>query len=219
MAMYVVRVNIDNENLLKLIDFSGISKGILKLKSPKSAPSREVQNFVLTWKGLKIETFLNGSPCVGMVFPCKKFITDHKRVVFKKNLVNFPIEGTVDNFMVRFSDPNGFMIKPSEITEGEEVLFIRFITKRYHEILKDKDADGVSSQQVDVQIYVNGKFKPYSREQALSRGVQVVTSSHFDGCKFYEREYVDFVENNFDNEGNELETSVVESTDWIPCSL
>lgn len=32
MAMYVVRVNIDNENLLKLIDFSGISKGILKLK-------------------------------------------------------------------------------------------------------------------------------------------------------------------------------------------
>ena len=164
MAMYVVRVNIDNENLLKLIDFSGISKGILKLKSPKS-------------------------------------------------------EGTVDNFMVRFSDPNGFMIKPSEITEGEEVLFIRFITKRYHEILKDKDTDGVSSQQVDVQIYVNGKFKPYSREQALSRGVQVVTSSHFDGCKFYEREYVDFVENNFDNEGNELETSVIESTDWIPCSL
>lgn len=218
MAMYSVRVNIDDTDLLNLIDFSEIGKGLLKLKSSKTFPEFEATNFTSIWRKLKIETYLNGCSSVGMVFLCKKFTTDHPNIRFKKNLIHYPIEGTVDDFRVNFCCIDG-KINPNEIKEGEELIFIRFVTKRYHELLMDKTSDGVSSQQVNIRIYVNGKFKPYSKEQALESGIQVINSSHFDGCKFYERDYIDYMSNNFDKDGKELKTPIFEASEWIPCNL
>ena len=218
MALYTVRVNIDDVKLLNFIDFTDISKGILKLKTTHNTPSGEIDRVKLIWKGLKIETFINGSPSVGMVFLCKEFFNSHPNLQFKKSMISNPIEGTVDNFAVTICSDQG-KLKVNEIKFGENILFIRFVTKRYHEALIGKSSDGISSQQVDIQVFVNGKFKPYSQEQASIHGLQVVTSTHTNGCRFYDREYIGFLENNFDDEGNELETPKVQACDWIPCYL
>lgn len=210
MRNYQVRVNAKSVDDLKYVDFSTINHGSIKLKASRSFTNVHGKLY-FNYPGLSFETYINGSQSVGLVLLSKNMIDKSNKSL---ELPSRPvISGTMDRYCAKFNVLTDKSVDTFNIDEGEDLLIIQFCSKGYYDLLMKDEAEGVRSANVDVKVYVDGKFKPYSEYQMVTSGYMLVSDSHKDGCKFYERDYISGVT---DDNGMILNNL---SSQWINCSL
>lgn len=198
--MYNIRINSETSDGFKLVDFSMINSGVITLKCPRDLHLDSAHpEQPLRWN-FSINSFINGSESVGFAMFDNKGIMNgvYKSIVLKNNRVRGYLDSLI--LKVKLINPDSTL----DIPYGTNFINIKFMSKEFSDLMAEKKANGVVSAPIDIEVYVGGKFKPYSEEQATSRGISVVESSHKDGCKFYERDYV---------------SSSLNAGNWIDCSL
>lgn len=217
MENYVVRINAKTVEDLKYVDFSNVSNGIIRIKSNKSLYVNMIR-FGFMYDGLSIETFINKSHSIGMIF-LSKFLIDksNKNLTLKNFYGNSIISGTLDVFNPQFTLEGN---NPLYINEGDDILMIRFVTKEFYDLIQEKRTKGIRSSDVEIQIFVNGEFKPYSDKQMGIHGYELIKSSHKEGCRFYERDYIKYENNWLEEDGSERKKPLYDtSSEWIECNL
>lgn len=216
MNYYVVRINAKTVEDLKYIDFSNVSNGVIKVKSNESSyaiPGR----FGFMYEGLSFETFINGSHSVGMVFLSKLLIDkSNKNLVLSNFSSRSIISGTLDVFNPQFTLEGPCSL---HISEGDDILMIRFVTREFYDLLQERKTKGVRSSDIEIQVYVNGEFKPYSNKQMEIHGYELINDSYVDRHKFYDRNYIKYEDNYFDKDGFEKETPTYITCNWKDCEL
>lgn len=212
MENYVVRINAKTVESLEYVDFERIDYGIVKILANKSKKNL-IGKFGFGYPGLSIETYINRSHSVGMVFVSKKLIDKSNRtIVLLKNCST--ISGTLDYFNPRFD-----IDECIDINKGDNLCTIMFRSKEFFDLIELNKTKGIRSVDIDVQVFVDGKFKPYSEKQMEIHGYELIKSSHRDGCKFYERDYIRYEDNWLNEDGSEKDTLLYETCEWIECKL
>lgn len=216
MENYVVRINAKTVEDLKYVDFSNVSNGIIRIKSNKSLYVNMIR-FGFMYDGLSIETFINRSHSVGIVF-LSKFLIDksNKNLVLKESFGKSIISGTLDVFNPQFTFEGD---NPLYINEGDEILMIRFVTKEFYDLIQEKRTKGIKSFDVEIQVFVNGEFKPYSEKQMEIHGYELINDSYVNRRKFYDRNYVKYEDNYFNKDGSEKDNPTYITCSWKDCDL
>ena len=96
---------------------------------------------------------------------------------------------------------------------------IRFVTREFYDLLQERKTKGVRSSDIEIQVYVNGEFKPYSNKQMEIHGYELINDSYVDRHKFYDRNYIKYEDNYFDKDGFEKETPTYITCNWKDCDL
>lgn len=216
MENYVVRINAKTVEDLKYVDFSNVSNGIIRIKSNKSLYVNMIR-FGFKYDGLSIETFINRSHSVGMVF-LSKFLIDksNKNLVLKDSFGKSIISGTLDVFNPQFTFEGD---NPLYINEGDDLLMVRFVTKEFYDLIQERKTKGVRSSDVEIQVYVNGEFKPYSNKQMEIQGYELINDSYVNRRKFYDRNYVKYEDNYFNKDRSEKDNPTYITCSWKDCDL
>lgn len=216
MENYVVRLNAKTVDDLKYVDFSNVSNGIIRIKSNKSLYANMIR-FGFMYDGISIETYINRSHSVGMVFLSKLLIDRSNKSLFLKDSFDKSIiSGTLDVFNPQFTLEGN---NPLNINEGDDLLMIRFVTKEFYNLVQEKKTKGVRSSDVEIQVFVNGEFKPYSDKQMEIHGYELINDSYVNRPKFYDRNYIKYEDNYLNKDGFEKETPTYITCSWKDCEL
>lgn len=207
--MFEVRlsVSLDQVSILQCVDFSEADKGLLRLRAPyTSYKFVDVGKKIGICYPIKIETYINGYESVGMVFLSRELIQKSNELMSLRTYgIKEPISGTIDRFTPHFVvDSDQCPYLHDSIKQNEKCLFIKFVTKHYHQLLMNKDTNGISSLDVNIKLFVDGKFKPRNDEQLIVTGYEIIDKEYPRSSEFYDLEFISFEKNNLDENGKDL---------------
>lgn len=207
--MFEVRLSVNSEQypILQYVDFSEADKGLLRLRAPyASYKFTDVGKKIGLSYPIKIETYINGYESVGMVFLSRELIQKSNELMSLRTYgIKEPISGTIDRFTPHFVvDSDQCPYLHDSIKQNEKCLFIRFVTKHYHQLLMNKNTNGISSLDVNIKLFVDGKFKPRNDKQLISTGYEIIDKQYPKSSEFYDLEFISFEKNNLDKDGNDL---------------
>lgn len=210
--MYTVRIYFDSMESIKLADFSEIERGIIRFKAPRDLVinAKSDKNYV-NYNGISIDTVINGSSSVGIVWADKELIQiSEKKSYIRKGYRK--LIGHYDYLRICINNLEG---EKFSVDKGSTLFLINFMTERFCELLMSDNTEGLRSSPVEVEVYLNGNLKPYSVKQARSHGLEVVLKpeGYEDIPKFYELDFVDYATNVLDENGNDRPNPLVESVD------
>jgi hypothetical protein len=165
----------------------------------------------VNYNGISIDTVINGSSSVGIVWADKELIQiSEKKSYIRKGYRK--LIGHYDYLRICINNLEG---EKFPVDKGSTLFFINFMTERFCELLMSDNTEGLRSSPVEVEVYLNGNLKPYSVKQARSHGLEVVLKpeGYKDIPKFYELDFVDYATNVLDENGNDRPNPLVESVD------
>lgn len=202
--MYRIRLSVEDKDILKFVDFNEASKGIIRLKANKDLILNSNSKRVGLRYPIKIETFIDRKSSVGMVFLDKTLSMLSMNSIQLTNFgIKDGIKGTLDFFNPHFSLVKGYEYTSEfSISKNDSALFIRFVTEHYHKLLLEKDVEGIKSDPIEIQVFINGKFKPMNNDQLISNGYEIIDKIYNRTSEFYDLEFI----NAIDNPNSEIKT-------------
>lgn len=185
----IVRINIRDKEYLKDIDFSRIEEGIIGLSIHASGRFRKRNRKynAISYRGIGIETYLDGVESVGIVSVQRDFLKANN--IKEKTNID-PIIGTYDKLL--------FPVEIELIDDTPMFVSIQFITGRwFHMLENNENIEGLQSGKVDIEVYVDGILKPHSQDQCYKKGLIVIKDENSDNrsSKFYELNFIRQEEN------------------------
>ena len=194
---YLVRLSV-SKKMASSIDFSGIHHGIIRIAAPKSMTVKKSEKTYCGYgTDLKLECYVNGNESVGLTFLAADLIKASKRRVELRGDygIKEPIRGSIDR--LNFSLINT-LDDPYKIKKGDPLLFLRFVSREYWEIMMLDKSHGLQSENVEIEVYVDGVFKPWNEGQALSRGLEEASGQ--SSKAFWEKDFIQVIDEN----GNDI---------------